>query len=246
MNDKNKNEYNVYIDESGDEGINKGSKYFILTAIIVKKEKDLEISRAVDLIKENLEMSRKTQLHWKLLKGMPNKRMIMNIVSELDITIINVIIDTKCIQFIPSNNIYNFFSGYLYERICWYMNDNNGVANINISARGNLSKEKLSNYLNNKNHKKFNIDTNCIKQIKIIPNERKKLLQLADCCCSALFQALKYNNNIHFDYIKRIQHKLYSKGNNLLSYGLELVPYDSNSIELKNLVNYLITSTSKK
>ena len=161
-----------------------------MTAIIVTKEKDLEISRAVDLIKENLEMPRKTQLHWKLLKGMPNKRMIMNIVSELDITIINVIIDTKCIQFIPSNNIYNFFSGYLYERICWYMNDNNGVANINISARGNLSKEKLSNYLNNKNHKKFNIDTSCIKQIKIIPNERKKLLQLADCCCSALFQAL--------------------------------------------------------
>ena len=33
-------EYNVYIDESGDEGINKGSKYFILTAIIVDKEKD--------------------------------------------------------------------------------------------------------------------------------------------------------------------------------------------------------------
>ena len=32
----NKNEYNVYIDESGDEGINKGSKYFILTAIIVE------------------------------------------------------------------------------------------------------------------------------------------------------------------------------------------------------------------
>lgn len=242
MYDKNKNEYNVYIDESGDEGINKGSKYFILTAIIVTKEKDLEISRAVDLIKENLEMPRKTQLHWKLLKGMPNKRMIMNIVSELDITIINVIIDTKCIQFIPSNNIYNFFSGYLYERICWYMNDNNGVANINISARGNLSKEKLSNYLNNKNHKKFNIDTSCIKQIKIIPNERKKLLQLADCCCSALFQALKYNNNIHFDYIKRIQYKLYSKGDNLLSYGLKLVPYDSNSIELKNLVNYLIAS----
>ena len=38
-------EYNVYIDESGDEGINKRSKYFILTAIIVEKEKDLEISK---------------------------------------------------------------------------------------------------------------------------------------------------------------------------------------------------------
>lgn len=236
----NKNEYNVYIDESGDEGINKGSKYFILTAIIVKKEKDLEVSKAVDLIKENLEMTQKIQLHWKLLKGMPNKNMIMDIVAGLDIKIINIIIDTKCIQFIPSNNIYNFFSGYLYERICWYMNENNGIANINISSRGNLSKKKLSEYLNNKNHKKFNIDTTRINQIKIIPNERKKLLQLADCCCSALFQALKYNNESHFNYIKRIKHRLYSKNNNVLSYGLKLVPNDSNSIELKNLISYLI------
>lgn len=236
---KEKKEYNVYIDESGDEGINKGSKYFILTAIIVKKEIDLETSKSVDLIKQNLEMPIKNQLHWKLLKGMPNKKMIMNIVGGLNIKIINVIIDTKCIQFIPSNNIYNYFSGYLYERICWYMNEINGIANINISSRGNLSKANLSKYLNDKNHKKFNIDTQCIKQIKIIPNERKKMLQLADCCCSALFQALKYNNESHFDYIKRIQHKIYSRGNNVLSYGLKLVPNDSDSLELKNLIDYL-------
>ena len=53
-------EYNVYIDESGDEGINKGSKYFILTAIVVSKDKDLEISKSVDKIKENLEINIKT------------------------------------------------------------------------------------------------------------------------------------------------------------------------------------------
>ena len=42
---------------------------------------------------------------------------------------------------IPSNNIYNYFSGHLYERICWFMEENKAVANINISARGNLSKK---------------------------------------------------------------------------------------------------------
>ena len=68
-----KNEYNVYIDESGDEGINKGSKFFILTALIVDKKKDLIVSKCVDEIKFNLEMNIKSQLHWKLLKGMPNE-----------------------------------------------------------------------------------------------------------------------------------------------------------------------------
>lgn len=232
-------EYNVYIDESGDEGINKGSKYFILTAIIVKRTKDLETSRVVDKIKENLEMDKKSQLHWKLLKGLPNKNMIMTLVSNLDIKIVNVIIDTRCIKVIPSNSIYNYFSGYLYERICWYMNKINGLANINISSRGNLSKTKLNAYLNNKNYKKFNIDTSRIKEIKIIPNGRKKLLQLADCCCSTLFQALKYNNKTHYEYINKIKDKLYIKNNNLLSYGLKLVPSNSKATELYNLIEYL-------
>ncbi|MBQ8473036.1 MAG: DUF3800 domain-containing protein [Bacilli bacterium] len=232
-------EYNCYIDESGDEGIRKGSKYFILTAIILKKEDDLKISNAVDRIKENLEMDKKAQLHWKLLKGLPNKNMIMNIINTLDIKIINVIVDTKSIQFIPSNNIYNYFSGYLYERICRYMSEVNGIVNINISSRGNLSKEKLNTYLNNNNHKKFNINSDAIKNIKIIPNERKKLLQLADCCCSALFQALKYNDKTHFEYIKKIKSKIYVVNNNILSYGLKIVPSNSNTKELIELINYL-------
>ena len=232
-------EYNVYIDESGDEGIKKGSKYFILTAIIVNKEEDLVIAKNVDIIKQNLEINIKNQLHWKLLKGRPNKIMIMETISKLNIKIINVVINTKSILLIPSNNIYNFFSGYLYERICWYMNDVNGIANINISARGNLSKKNLSSYLNSKNHKKFDIDVSKINSIKIIPNERKRLLQLADCCCSALFQALKYHDDNHFEYVSIKQNKIYIKNDNLLSYGLKLVPSNSKSYEVFDLINYM-------
>ena len=51
----NSKDYNVYIDEAGDEGLNKGSKYFILTAVIVPKKKDLEILIKLDCIKNYLE-----------------------------------------------------------------------------------------------------------------------------------------------------------------------------------------------
>lgn len=135
----------------------------------------------------------------------------MEKISKLDITIINVIVDTRSITYIHSSNIYNYFTGYLYERICWLMKDKNGIANINVSSRGNISQKSLSDFLNTRNHKKFEIDSTRIKTIKIIPNIRKKLLQLVDCCCSALFQSLKYNNNVHFDYIKVIKNKIYSK-----------------------------------
>ena len=85
-------EFNIYIDESGDEGINRGSKYFILTAIIVEKKKDLSISKVVDKIKDNLELDIKNQLHWNKVKGFPNKKMIMEQVSNSDLTIINIVI----------------------------------------------------------------------------------------------------------------------------------------------------------
>lgn len=104
----NSKDYNVYIDEAGDEGLNKGSKYFILTAVIVPKNKDLEISKEVDCIKSNLEIDIKKQLHWNSIKGFPNKLMIMEKIGSLDIKIVNVIIDTKSIKLIPSNNIYLF------------------------------------------------------------------------------------------------------------------------------------------
>lgn len=163
----------------------------------------------------------------------------METISKLDVTIINIIVDTTNIKHIASNNIYNFFSGYLYERICWFMIDHKGKANINISSRGNLSKKSLSEFINSRNHKKFEIDASRIKTIKIIPNERKKLLQLADCCCSALFQSLKYNNKTHFEYINIIKEKLYSNNGKIMSYGIKLVPGNVIVNEITNLLNYL-------
>ena len=75
--------YNIYIDESGDEGIgiNKGSKYFILTAIIVNKEDELDFINTVKNIKENLDLSITTQLHWNKIKGFPNKKYIIDTIS---------------------------------------------------------------------------------------------------------------------------------------------------------------------
>lgn len=234
------NQYNVYIDESGDEGIHKGSKFFILTAILVKKENDLGISKCIDTIKENLEISIKSQLHWNLIKGYPNKLMIMSSINEMEIAIINVIIDTTKIKLIKSSNVYNHFSGYLFERICWYARDKNAVANINISSRGNLSKEKLKNFLQENNDKKFKIDYEKINDIKIYPNAQKKLLQLADCCCSSLGQALKYNDNKTRKYISYINDKLYRYNNKVVGYGLKYAPTNiEKAPEFQELVIYL-------
>lgn len=232
--------FNAYIDESGDEGINRGSKYFILTAVIVAKENDLIISKLVDKIKNDLELDIKTQLHWNKIKGFPNKEMIMKTINGADLSIINIIIDTSKIKFINSIDMYNYFSGYLYERICWYVSSLNGMVNINISGRGNLKKENLINFINSKNNTKFKINNNIIKQIKIYPNYQKKLLQLADCCCSSLGQALKYHDNNTLKYISYLKTKFYSYKGKYLGYGLKYVPSTNEySKEFSILIEYL-------
>ena len=48
------NIYNVYIDESGDEGIHRGSEWFILTAVIVPKEHDLILSNKIIELTQNV------------------------------------------------------------------------------------------------------------------------------------------------------------------------------------------------
>lgn len=206
----------------------------------MKKKKDNGISKCVDIIKENLELNIKSQLHWNSIKGYPNKIMIMSDIKEMDITIINIIIDTNKIKFITSNDIYNHFSGYLYERICWFVRDKHAVANINISSRGeNLSKENLINFLKTHDNK-FQINYSKIKQIKIYPNSQKKLLQLADCCCSSLGQALKYNDERHYKYINYIKDKFYKYKDNCVGYGLKYVPgINQPAKEFQELIIYL-------
>ena len=152
-----------------------GSRYFILTAVLIEKDKDIGISKCIDIIKENLEISIKKQLHWNLIKGYPNKLMIMSDIGEMDITIINIVVDTTKINFIKSDKIYNYFSGYLYERISWFVENRNAIANINISSRGNLSKEKLLNFIRS-NDKKFKIEHSRFKDVKIYPNSQKKII----------------------------------------------------------------------
>ncbi len=47
-------DYTVYIDEAGDLGIGRGTRWFVLTAVVVKKEHEPQIRARMNTIKARL------------------------------------------------------------------------------------------------------------------------------------------------------------------------------------------------
>ena len=216
---KNEKYYNVYIDESGDEGIDRGSKYFIITAVIVDNINDSIIQKKIYEIKEMLEI-KKSQLHWNQIKGFPNKKFIIDEIITENFTIIHLIVDTTSITYLKSKEIYFKYLNYLLERISIYINKSK-IKNFNISSRKGLSYKAIIEGLSQEYQ---NIILNQIGRIKILPNKSLQLLQLADICASSFHQSLRYNTNNTKYYTLQLQKYFFRKNNKLVGYGIKLVP----------------------
>lgn len=228
-------EYNVYIDESGDEGIKRGLKFFILTAIVVNKSNEGKIKSTICNIKLNLEMKKTSQLHWNKISGAPNKKYIIDTISNEDFTIIHTVIDTSSIKYLKPNQIYFNFFNYLLERIALKTKD--GIINkIYISSRSGLSTQKLKDNFKNSYD---NIDMTKIKDIVVKQNKYFALLQLADICCSSFQQALRFPSELTYYCVLKLKGKLFKNYNGTIKgFGIKLIPNGGEFKEVDKLNVY--------
>lgn len=212
--------------KAGDEGIKRGSKWFILTAIIVPKDYDLTLSNKIVKIKNELNMSRKEQLHWnKILKYDKKIKIIYDLISE-NFKIIHVAINTYEINKLKSKDLYPYFMSYLIERVSYYVNNNKSKCNIFISTRNENNKQKnqyLKNELTNKRIY-HHIEIKCINDIKFLDNRDRNLLQLADVCCSSFAQAIKYNTPQEWEYVLKLKSNIWHYKNSFIGYGIKFYP----------------------
>lgn len=230
--------YNVYIDESGDEGIKKGSKWFILTAVVVPDNFDLTLSNKIVSIKNNLGMNRKDQLHWnKILNHDKKVKIIYDLINE-NFKIIHVAIDTYGITKLKSKDLYPYFMSYLIERVSYYIKSQKSTCNIIISTRNDnsqLKNEHLKQELMNKRNY-HSINTKVIDSIKFVDNNKRNLLQLADVCCSSFAQAIKYNTSKEWEYVIKLKTNIYASKNGIIGTGIKFYPPIDWAIEFPNLV----------
>lgn len=218
-------ESNVYIDEAGDLGIGKGTRWFVLSAVIVDKSEERNIRSVMDRIKTRLNVR---EIHLRKIQDYYKRALIVQELNETAFTYINVIVDTNKFDVtkIPTSIIaYNYICKYLLQRVSWYLDSTNRIGNIVLSARGTSRdgelieyiKEKLLPYPGNSIYS-FTINSICAKT-----PASWDLLQLADVCATTTFLGHEKNGwgftTPCYSYV--LASHLYRHNSRINSYGIK-------------------------
>lgn len=246
--------FRVYIDESGDEGFvfkpdgSGSSRWLVLSALITRRETDLETVKLIDRVRRQLGRLPRTPLHFRDLKHEQRIPYVREIAAA-KIRTVSVLIHKPSIsepEKFQSEKylLYRYASRMLLERVSWLCRDNrkegagNGEAEIIFSNRSKMSYEELRGYLRTLKTKSdplgVTIDWSVVNPdtVKAINHEQLMGLQLADAVASSLYYAA--NVNRYGDTEPRYQDILrpifYRHKGTALGYGLKFWPKDLTSL----------------
>lgn len=215
--------YNVYINESGDEGIKRGCKWFVLTALIVESEYDLILSNKVVDIKNKLNIQRKEELRWSNLFNM---KYVIDEIKDEPFTVIHLMVNTDNLVINKNIDLYSYFISYLVEKVSHFINEKRSIARIFISKRNEfdlIKQNLLIIELTNKRHY-HNINQYTLRSIEFIDSNKRNLLQLTKVCCNSLSQYITYEKEEIFDLVLLLKDRLRKKHNEIIGHGIKMFP----------------------
>ena len=214
--------YTVYIDESGDLGVRKGTKWFVITAVIIDKQSENKMRSAVSNIKSVLNLK---TIHFKDIREFNKKLYIVSQIKDIPFVIINVLVDTDQLDLYDSAKTYNFMSKILLERVSWFLKDLGLSAHVVFSSRNTRRDNELTNYLNDKvlSYSWNNVVSNTILSVKSEKMEKLDMLQIADVCAAAMFKSHE-TDRFGFTYpcfMNGLKKHLYTRYSHVFSYGIK-------------------------
>jgi len=230
--------FRCYIDESGDEGFrfDRGSSpWFFLSGIIVNTIDDADVRGVIDEAVKKIWIDRNQTppqlLHWRNL-GHNKKIVVAKLLAQKPFCQIAVGICKPKIQrqttLRCSDHLYRYMARFLLERVSWYVDEAGGWVELVFSNRNKFDKDTLETYV-------VQIMRTPGAQIRpvfdpaqiLVRNPAQlRMLQVADCCTSAVANAFNpdHYENVHPYYLETIRCNLYRRGGKLFSYGLKLFP----------------------
>lgn len=185
----------VYIDESGDLGYRTGTKWFVISAVIVDKEKEKSIRQTMNAIKNRLNVQ---EIHLRRISDYYRRAYLVRELNNEEFTYINVIADTDnldCSKIVSPATAYNYLCRMLLERVSCFLRDTNRTADIVLSARGTSRDRELIQYVkaefvpcgNNR------IKSGVFGIVTAKTANSWDMLQLADVCATTTFLAYEIN-----------------------------------------------------
>lgn len=223
-----KNNCSVYIDEAGDLGINRGTKWFVLSGVIVDRAEEKELRKRIKGIKSKLNIN---TIHFRKLRNFEQKCYVVRELDKEHFQYINIIIDTSKIKLQkknpkinPSILTYNYACRLLIERASWLLRDTNRIGEIVLSSRGTSRDKELIQYLKNE---LISYDNNEIANVftKVSSKSAAEwdMLQLADVCATTTFHCYEPNfyGFITPCYLLRLKDHLYQYNNKIKNYGIK-------------------------
>ena len=212
----------VYIDESGDLGICRGTIWFVLTAVIVKEADEKKIRPVLTGIKDKLNLK---VLHFRNIREFNKMLYVVTKINSLPFTTVNVIVDTRKSDLADSNMAYNYYSRILLERVSWYLRDEGYCADVIFSSRNTSKDNQLASYLNDKilNYEWNEIAPGTIMSVSTKKMEQFDMLQFADACAASMFKAYEPDplGFIYPCFMNRIKPHIYRHNGRMLSYGVK-------------------------
>lgn len=214
----------VYIDEAGDLGANRGTKWFVLTGVIVREEDERSIRDTLGSIRSKFNFK---SIHWRDIKDFYRRSYIVKLVSREKFTYVNVLFDTtKYDQSkLPNKeHVYNFMCKYLLERASWFLHEMCESAEIILSSRGTSRDKELVDYIADK---LIPYPGNNIEKVFTGVTAKQAatwdMLQLADICATSMFNSFEENylgfiTPCHVTFLKD---KLYSRGGHIEKFGIK-------------------------
>ena len=230
----------VYIDESGDEGLDFGrgaSGWFVLSAIVTRALTDLDTVKLVDRVREILKKPEKKPLHFRDLRH-EHRLPFVEQIAQARVQAVSVMIHKPSIvaaeTFREPHRLYFYAVRYLLERVSWLCRDarrpeeGDGSARIFFSNRSGMSYEDLRAYLELLKTRETTVEWSVIRcdQIQACSAGKKMGLQIADAVAHAFFRAVEPTAYGHTEdrYARMLRPVVYRYKKNSLGYGIKLWP----------------------
>lgn len=215
----------VYIDESGDLGIRRGTQWFVLSAVVVDKSDEPSIRARIGQIRSQLNIN---EIHLKKIREFKKRALIVRELCGESFTYMNVLVDTDKFDpmKIPTADIaYNYVCKYLLQRVSWFLKSTGRIGDIVLSARGTSRDNDLIEYIKDKllPYPANGIDPAVFEKVTAKSAAGWDMLQLADVCATTMFLTYQIDD---FGFCTpcfslAMQDHLYRKHGKVDSYGIK-------------------------